>query len=95
MALWLGEAAETNLALPPEVTRPRLGPGAEVLQAQCAICHSLDYITTQPPLTRAQWQASVQKMQQKYGAPVPTNVVPRLVDYLVKSYGAEGVAPAK
>lgn len=63
------------------------GPGAGVATAHCAQCHSVDYITTQPPLTRAQWTANVDKMRVRFGATVPTNIVPALVEYLTTTYG--------
>ncbi len=84
-------AADGPFSLPPETARFRNGPGVEAAIAQCSLCHSPDYISTQPPLTRAQWQATVTKMQQRYGAPVPTNSVERIVEYLVKTYGNEAV----
>jgi mono/diheme cytochrome c family protein len=82
-------AADAKFVLPRESTVLKPGPGAELVTAQCLICHSADYISTQPRLTRAQWLAGVTKMQQKYGAPIQTNSIDRLVDYLVKNYGAE------
>ncbi|MBN8246841.1 MAG: cytochrome c [Verrucomicrobia bacterium] len=63
------------------------GSGAGLVIANCAQCHSLDYITTQPPLTRAQWTAGVEKMRVRFGATTPTNLVPTLVDYLTSAYG--------
>jgi len=36
----------------------------------------------QPPMPRPFWKGSVQKMQQKYGAPLPDAQVEALVDYL-------------
>ena len=64
-----------------------LPPGVELVTAQCLLCHSVDYITTQPPLSRAQWQAALTKMQQKYGAPLPVTSTNALLDYLVGRYG--------
>lgn len=84
-------AADAVFKLPPETAKLKPGPGAELVTAQCLICHSADYISTQPRLSRAQWQAGVTKMQQKYGAPVQTNAVDRIVDYLARNYGAEAV----
>jgi len=75
--------------LPPEKTRLKPGVGAELVNIQCLLCHSADYISTQPRLSRAAWNAAVFKMKDKYGAPINTNTVAQLVDYLTKSYGAE------
>jgi len=84
--------AAEKYELPPETTKLKPGPGAELVIAQCLLCHSADYISTQPRLSRAAWNAAVMKMKDKYGAPINTNTVPRLVDYLTKSYGAESMA---
>jgi hypothetical protein len=73
--------------LPTETTTLKPGPGAPLVVANCTICHSADYISTQPRLTRAQWQASIVKMQQKYGAPIATNSIAPLVEYLADAYG--------
>jgi cytochrome c553 len=81
-------AADTSFTLPRETAKLKPSPGAELVTAQCLICHSADYISTQPRLTRAQWQASVTKMQQKYGATISTNNMDRLVNYLVSNYGS-------
>ena len=84
-------AVDSPFTLPRETTKLKPGPGVELVTAQCVVCHSADYLSTQPRLTRAQWQASVVKMQQKYGAPIATNNIDRLVDYLVGSYGNDAV----
>jgi hypothetical protein len=86
-------SAQVRFALPPETARLKAGPGAELAAAQCLLCHSADYIGTQPRLTRAQWKAAVQKMREKFGAPIPADKVEALVDYLTASYGIE--APSK
>lgn len=78
-------ADDWTLPLEKPVLKP--APGMELVQSNCLICHSTEYITTQPLLTRDQWKASVTKMQQKYGAPVTAEAVEPLLDYLVASYG--------
>jgi sulfite dehydrogenase len=87
----LAAAADTSFKLPPETARLKPGPGLELIHANCLLCHSMDYISTQPRLNAAQWRASVLKMQAKYGAPIATNKVDALVDYLAKYYGS-GIA---
>jgi len=73
--------------LPDEKPAFKSAPGAELVQANCIMCHSHEYITTQPAFTREQWKASVAKMQAKYGAPIVPETVDPLLDYLVRSYG--------
>lgn len=87
-------AADAPFTLPRETAKLKPGPGAELVTAQCLACHSADYISTQPSLTRAQWQGAVIKMQQKYGAPVATNSVGPIVEYLTGNYGRD-VPPKK
>ena len=65
----------------------RPGDGAGLVTTQCSLCHSLDYIATQPALTRAQWTAGIEKMRTRFGAPIQTNQVSALVEYLTKNYG--------
>lgn len=79
--------------LPAEKMVLKPGKGREAVIGQCTLCHSVDYLTTQPPLTRAGWTASVDKMRSKYGAPIPTNSIPALVDYLVGQYGKADPQP--
>lgn len=86
-SLILVQAADRNWKLPAETARLKPGPGAEIATGQCLLCHSADYISTQPRLDRAAWSASVQKMREKYGSPLPTNQVDAVVNYLVKTYG--------
>src|SRR4051812_27772400 len=82
---WALSAAALEIQLPPETGVFKQDVGAELANGQCLICHSVEYVTTQPPMQRAFWKASVQKMQQKYGAPVPDAQVEPLVDYLTRN----------
>jgi len=79
-------AAET-WKLPPDQPPFRPGAGAAVATANCLLCHSSDYVSTQPPLDRTAWLATVNKMREKYGAPLPTNQIAAVVDYLTATYG--------
>lgn len=92
--LWLAglsafamRASALDIQLPPETGTFRQDTGAEIANGQCLICHSVEYVTMQPPMPRPFWKGSVQKMQQKYGAPVPDAQVEALVDYLTRNYG--------
>ncbi len=80
-------SAADEWKLPDEKPAFKTAPGVEFAQANCIMCHSHEYITTQPPLSRDQWKASVTKMLQKYGAPIAPENVDALLDYLAKSYG--------
>jgi len=84
-------AAEPSLEgawkLPADEPRLKAGVGSEITAASCILCHSLDYISTQPRLTRDQWKAIVSKMQQKFGAPINPEKVDMLLGYLTQTYG--------
>jgi cytochrome c5 len=64
----------------------RLFPGgdsADAINNNCLACHSAGMVLTQPKLSRAEWQAEVNKMRDTYKAPVGDEDVPAIVDYLV------------
>jgi hypothetical protein len=64
------------------------GPGRELVQANCVMCHSLDYIQMNSPfLDREGWQKSVDKMIKVMGAPIRPEDVAPIVDYLTAAYG--------
>jgi mono/diheme cytochrome c family protein len=68
--------------------RLRDGKGKDLVTANCATCHSLDYIPMNSPfLDREGWQKTVDKMINAMGAPIkPENVAP-IVNYLSAQYG--------
>lgn len=80
-------AAPVSIELPAETTTLKAGPGVELAQANCLICHSPDYIATQPPMPRKFWEANVKKMVDKYAAPIPPEQLTALADYLTATYG--------
>lgn len=82
-------ADKESWKLPPETAKLAPGEGAPLVTAQCVACHSLDYISTQPPMNRAGWTATVVKMKEKYGAPIQEDQTEKLVNYLAATYGAE------
>lgn len=86
-AAWADPPASNEWQLPPALPALKPGPGLSTVQSACFLCHSDDYITTQPKLTRRQWQAEVDKMRVRFGAPISTNLNPTLVDYLTTYYG--------
>jgi mono/diheme cytochrome c family protein len=81
-------AADTmSITLPQDKVQFKPGPGAQVAQTQCVICHTAEYVYMQPPLTRAQWEGEVNKMRKVFGAPLPEDQVKTVVDYLVTQNG--------
>jgi hypothetical protein len=68
--------------------RLRDGEGRQLVEANCVMCHSLDYIQMNSPfLDRKGWEASVNKMIKVMGAPVAEADVKGIVDYLAARYG--------
>ncbi len=86
-ALLVSQAAPVSIQLPLETSVYKAAPGADLANAQCLTCHSAEYVSTQPPMPRAFWKGSVEKMIAKYGAPVPAEQIDPLTDYLAKTYG--------
>ncbi|NOS72410.1 MAG: c-type cytochrome [Verrucomicrobia bacterium] len=78
-----------KIELPPETSSFKPAKGVEIANAQCLVCHSVEYVSTQPPLPRAFWATSVKKMREKYGSSIPDSQVEPLLDYLVEHYGAK------
>jgi hypothetical protein len=81
-----------SLAYPltPETAQlePSQLPGFVVALRKCALCHSADYISFQPPgTTEAHRTAEMGKMQHTYGAPIDDTEVRLLGIYLAATYG--------
>jgi len=64
------------------------GPSAEAVNANCLSCHSGEMITSQPPLSRIEWQGEVTKMRSVYKAPVEAADEAAIVDWLVAMQAA-------
>ena len=77
------------ITLPPETAalKQTSEPGYELTATTCMVCHSVDYIATQP---RAQgkkfWTGEVTKMINVYGATVQDADRPAIIDYLAHNY---------
>ena len=82
-------AAGAKVEFPAETGVFKKATGSE-LAGQCLICHSADYIITQPadkPL--AFWKAEVVKMKNVYGAPIADDQIDALSVYFARNYGTE------
>lgn len=95
LAPFVLRAAPLKIELPLETSSFKPAAGVEIANAQCLVCHSVEYVSTQPPLPRTYWAGSVKKMREKYGAQIPDSQVEPLLDYLVEQYGVKtGAASA-
>lgn len=65
------------------------GEGRAETESFCAICHSTRYITMQPPLPAATWEAEVNKMTKTFGAPIPEASAKKIISYLQTHYTPE------
>ena len=65
------------------------GDGRQDVQIYCSTCHSPRYITMQPPLPAATWEAEVNKMNKAYGAGIPEDTARKIIDYLETHYTPE------
>lgn len=64
------------------------GTGADVVEANCAACHSLDYIQMNSPfLDEKGWTNEVNKMVKTFGAPIEEADQQQIIAYLVANYG--------
>jgi hypothetical protein len=70
-----------------EAIRLKDGAGRELTRARCVICHSLDYIPMNAAvMSRAEWEKSIRKMIDRFGAPVTEDEAHQILDYLAQQY---------
>jgi len=65
------------------------GPGRDAVLGHCSMCHSVTYITMQPPLPAATWDMEVQKMIKTFGAPIDEATAKQITAYLQSHYTPE------
>ena len=65
------------------------GPGADAINNNCLACHSADMVLNQPALSKQSWAAEVNKMINNYKAPVASEDVGTIVEYLTALKGAK------
>jgi sulfite dehydrogenase (cytochrome) subunit B len=80
-------AGAVTITLPPDAGALRPGPGMELAQRNCQVCHSVDYITIQPRGGETQWRGVVTKMIKVFGAPISDEDARAIVQYLSREYG--------
>jgi len=62
------------------------GDGLQDVQIYCNTCHGTRYITMQPSLHGATWEAEVDKMNKTYGAAIPEDSTRKIILYLQAHY---------
>jgi hypothetical protein len=86
-AISFAYAQEKQLTVPVLKIDLAVGEGKDKAETLCDICHSVDYITTQPRLSKAAWAASVTKMRKVFGAPISDADAAIITNYLAANYG--------
>ncbi|HEY8024553.1 MAG TPA: c-type cytochrome [Burkholderiaceae bacterium] len=88
-------ALDINLPEETATFRASTLPGYQLVQQNCLTCHSAHYPQMQPGSSpRTYWEATVKKMKKPFGAQFSDDDIPAMVDYLVKTYGAEKTVTA-
>ena len=66
-------------------------PGRDVVQNNCATCHSQDYPRTNSPFMDSKTrETEVNKMIAVFGAPITPEDTKVIIEYLAANYGAGG-----
>lgn len=94
LGLLMGGAARAeprsyDIPEPTAQLRPAPGheTGFEAAQTNCTVCHSVDYIATQPPGKGAAfWEGEVAKMVKVYHAPIEEADAKAIAAYLAAAY---------
>ncbi|MBS1840759.1 MAG: sulfide dehydrogenase [Acidobacteria bacterium] len=86
----LAEDSEYEMAsLPSFDAELANGAGRAETQIYCGTCHTPRYITMQPPLPAATWEAEIQKMVKAFGAQIPQADAQKIAQYLHEHYTPE------
>ena len=73
-----------------EITELKAAPGRDLTVGRCSICHSLEYIPANAPaMNPAAWQKSVQKMRERFGAPISDEEAKQILEYLDANYSGK------
>jgi sulfite dehydrogenase (cytochrome) subunit B len=65
-------------------------PGRDLTASRCNVCHSLEYIPSNAPaMNRTAWQKTIQKMKERFGAPITDEEATQILDYLDGSYSGK------
>jgi cytochrome c553 len=89
LPVWVATAAAPPAAAE-DATQLKDGPGRDLTMALCMICHSVEYIPSNAPaMNRAAWQKTIQKMRERFGAPITDEQAKQILDYLDANYSAK------
>lgn len=83
----LSQLRPLNLEIPTSSQMLPKGPGVDIVNTDCLICHSADHLMNQPSLTQEGWSEVVHKMIVAYHAPVSDRDAKTIVAYLTQLKG--------
>jgi hypothetical protein len=90
LALPLAAAAAESWEAQETAVQLKDAPGRDLTTGRCIICHSLEYIPANAPaMNRAAWQKTIQKMKDRFGAPISDEEAKTILDYLDGSYSGK------
>ena len=78
-----GKGSPHSITLPSAPVTFQPGTGSQIASSYCLMCHSAEYVYTQPPFSKEKWNEIVTKMKHVFGCPIPDDQISPLVDYLV------------
>ena len=65
-------------------------PGRDLTVDRCIVCHSVEYIPSNAPaMNRAAWQKTIQKMRERFGAPITDEEAKEILEYLDANYSGK------
>jgi mono/diheme cytochrome c family protein len=80
----------TVFAAAAEVSELKEAPGRDLTLGRCIVCHSVEYIPSNAPaMNRAGWQKTIQKMRERFGAPLSDEEARQILDYLDANYSGK------
>jgi sulfite dehydrogenase (cytochrome) subunit B len=73
-----------------EMTQLMEGRGRDLTVGRCIICHDLEYIPANAPaMNRGAWQKTIQKMRERFGAPITDDEARQILEYLDANYSGK------
>jgi sulfite dehydrogenase (cytochrome) subunit B len=65
-------------------------PGRDLTVGRCIVCHSVEYIPANAAAEdRSGWQKTIQKMRERFGAPITDDEARQILDYLDANYSGK------
>jgi hypothetical protein len=83
------ELKSTKVDLPESDRMFPDGQGSDAINNNCLACHSVEMVLNQPAMSKDAWTSEVKKMINNYKAPIVSEDVGPIVDYLVALKGTK------